>query len=130
MVKRDPTLFKVRESDLPRAYRKHGETIDGRRTHHWWSSDGDWVANEVETAEEVRRQIKHHLQKIARYEAAARAIEEEGRMVDPEVRAQALWEEVREGEYQVTTWGEVGCQVRDEYRKIAAHTIKREARNG
>lgn len=128
MPKSDPTLFRVRESDLPRAYRKHGETIDGKLTHHWWSSDGDWVANEVETAEEVRHQIDWHLKKVARYEATARAIEAEHEPIDPEAKAQELWEAVREGEYRVKSWDEIGSQVRDEYRRIAAHMIKRGVR--
>lgn len=65
MSKKNPAIYKVRESDLPRAYRKYVETVNGVRTKHWWTSDGDWAANEVETPEEVRSQIRHHLRKIA-----------------------------------------------------------------
>lgn len=121
MSKKNPAIYKVRESDLPRAYRKYGETVNGVRTKHWWTSDGDWAANEVETPEEVRSQIRHHLRKIASLEATARAIETEGFPLDPETKAEELYEQVREGEYRVGSWEDTSREVRNEYRRIAIY---------
>ena len=126
MAKNDRTLYGVRESDLPRAYRKHGETIDGQLTHHWWTSDGDWAGHEDAKPEEIRHEISGHLKKIASLEAAAQAIESEDEMLAPEVRAQELWEAAREGEYRVKSWDDVERNIRDEYRRIAAYLIARE----
>lgn len=124
MSKRNPTIHKVRESDLPRAYRKYGETIDGIRTSHWWTSDGDWAAHEDETPDEIRSQIAHDLRKIASREATARAIEAEAFKPDTETKAEELYEQVREGEYRVGSWDDAGRNVRNEYRRIANYLME------